>query len=553
MVTRWPPEDLHDHGHGRGEDHDHDQDGVDDEPVEANPIWQQDNVTLRSVGIDIGSSGTQVVFSQLHLRRLGEDLTSRYVVVRRETLFQSEIHLTPYADETRIDTAALGLIIDGAYQDGRQRPKDIDTGVVILTGEALRRRNAERIAKIVSEQAGDLVCASAGHHMEAMLAGFGSGAARVSHDQGNRILNVDIGGGTTKLGLIDRGRVVATAAIHVGGRLQVMDPDGRIVRLDPAGRNLAESVGCSWSLGDRVEPSDLDRVAEWMADAIVLAASGGPLPDQVAQLFLTDPIVDSGGVDAIMFSGGVAEYVYGRESRDFGDIGRRLGEALRDRIEQGLFPAPVLPGGECIRATVLGASEYSVQLSGNTSYIADAEKLLPRRNLQILRPRYELGETVDADAVAGGIKAHLNAFVVDREADLVLALEWTGQPEYQRIREFARGIKQGLAERTRRGLPIYLVLDADIAKTLGSLLRDEFDVQTSLLVIDGLRLWDLDYIDLGAPLRPSNTVPVTIKSLLFSEASPNVRLQKRTSTSTRRGPFITPSSDYSTLDLSFKP
>ena len=91
-----------------------------------------------------------------------------------------------------------------------------------------------------------------------------------------------------------------------------------------------------------------------------------------------------------MFSGGVGEYVYGRENRDFGDMGRRLGQAIRRRIDAGALPWPLLPAGECIRATALGASEYSVQLSGNTSYISKPGELLPRRNLQVLQPPYRL-------------------------------------------------------------------------------------------------------------------------------------------------------------------
>ena len=205
-------------------DHDHEHDEP-DLPLEDNPIWQQDNVTLHSVGIDIGSSGTQVAFSRLVLRRRGEDLTSRYVVVARDTLFESDVHLTPYTDDLQIDAVALGRMLDTAYADAGREPQDVDTGVVILTGEALRRRNAERIASVVAERAGDLVCATAGHHMEAMLAAFGSGAALTSHEKATRIFNVDIGGGTTKLALIDNGKVLATAALHVGGRLIAVDGD----------------------------------------------------------------------------------------------------------------------------------------------------------------------------------------------------------------------------------------------------------------------------------------------------------------------------------------
>src|SRR5689334_13049170 len=245
---------------------DHDHDFPDETPLEENPIWIADHVTLTTVGVDIGSSGTQVIFSRINLRRLGEELTSRYYVVSRETLFQSPVALTPYSSEERIDDVALGRIIDDAYAAASLKPDDIDTGVVILTGEALRRENAQAIAGLLAEQRGDFVTATAGHHMESMLAAYGSGAARVSSDQGKRILNIDIGGGTTKLALVEKGRVVATAAIHIGGRLQVVDEVGRIVRLDPAGRYHARQAGFTWSRGDTVSSAQLDQVAEGMAD-----------------------------------------------------------------------------------------------------------------------------------------------------------------------------------------------------------------------------------------------------------------------------------------------
>src|SRR5215468_7550240 len=239
------------HEHDEYSDHDHDHFEFDDDgPLEQNPIWLQDHVTLVSVGIDIGSAGTQVIFSRINLRRYGEDLTSRYYVVSRETLFQSPVALTPYSSDERIDDAALGDIIDQAYDSAGLHPDNIDTGVVILTGEALRRENAEAIAALLAEQRGDFVTATAGHHMESMLAAYGSGASKVSYDEGKRILNIDIGGGTTKLGIVENGDVIATAALHIGGRLQVMDATGRIVRLDPAGRFHARQAGLHWARGD---------------------------------------------------------------------------------------------------------------------------------------------------------------------------------------------------------------------------------------------------------------------------------------------------------------
>lgn len=505
------------HQHDADSDHDHDE-FENDGPLEENPLWIQDHVTLTSVGIDIGSSGTQVIFSKINLRRLSEDLTSRYYVVSRETLFLSPVSLTPYQSETRIDDAALQRIIGDAYRAAGVDAKDIDTGAVILTGEALRRENAQAISGMLAAAGGDFVCATAGHHMESMLAAYGSGASRVSSEEGKRILNMDIGGGTTKLALVEGGRVIATAAVHIGGRLQVVDTDGRIVRLDPAGRAHAKRAGFDWQLGDVVEEAELDRVADVMAETLMAALSDG-MPDDVAALYLTDPLPSLDGIEGVMASGGVAEYIYGREARDFGDMGRRLGRAVRRKLDRGGVSWPLLPAGECIRATALGASEYSVQLSGNTSYISNPGALLPRRNLQVLQPVCTFGDDVDADALGEAIRVHRKSFEAENmDAEIALAFRWQGAPAYPRIHAFAQGIASGLADKVAAGHPIYVMLDGDIAQTLGAILREDCKVMSEILCIDGVMLMDFDYIDLGRVRVPSYTVPVTIKSLVFSDS-----------------------------------
>jgi ethanolamine utilization protein EutA len=342
----------------------------------------------------------------------------------------------------------------------------------------------------------------------------------------------------------------------------VVDEIGRIVRLDPAGKFHAREAGFYWSRGDVLSPAQLDKVADNMADLLVGALTKRPLPHAVEHLYLTDPLpplalpsydeaeaarharlhaghpclvdprdVDGRGkpghddkhaiggrIDGIMFSGGVGEYVYGRETRDFGDMGRRLGAAIRRRIDAGALPWPLLPAGECIRATALGASEYSVQLSGNTSYISKPGELLPRRNLQVLQPPFVCEEAIDPDKLAHAIRAHFTAFdLIEGEGEVALALRWLGPPSYQRVAAFAEGIRRGLAATIERRKPIYIMLDGDIAQTLGAILREELLVDSEILAIDGVVLRDFDYIDLGRIRMPSYTVPVTIKSLLFSE------------------------------------
>jgi ethanolamine utilization protein EutA len=518
----------HDEPHGHGHDHAHDHGPDVEGDIEDHPLWQRDNVILQSVGIDIGSSGTQILFSHLHLQRQAVDLSSRYMVVARETWYESPVSLTPYQGETSIDDRALGEIVDNAYNAARVDPDDIDTGVVILTGEALRRENSERIGRILSEKCGQLVCVAAGHHIEAMLAAHGSGAAQASYDRSERVLNIDIGGGTTKLSLIDKGKVLSTAAIHIGGRLLAIDDSGRIIRIEPAGQDHARRAGFDWQLGDQVSAEQLDVVADSMAEDLVHALTDRPAIPEIAALYLTDPLPEIEHINSMLFSGGVAEYIYAREQRDFGDLGKRLGAAIRKRILAGALPWKLLEDSQGIRSTALGASEYTAQLSGNTCYISDPETLLPKRNLQVLHTEFDFTELFEADKLGHAIQQQMIRFnLAGSNDDLVLSLHWQGLPDFSRISALAEGIKIGIGERISRGKPLYVILDADIALTLGAVLREDCEIENDIMVIDGIALWDFDFIDLGRVRQPSATVPVTIKSLVFNDIADGPRKHER--------------------------
>jgi ethanolamine utilization protein EutA len=265
------------------------------------------------------------------------------------------------------------------------------------------------------------------------------------------------------------------------------------------------------NLGQTISSTDLDGIAEWMADALCAAIlqRGGPL-------YLTEPLSGLAHIDGMMFSGGVGEYVYGREERDFGDLGRRLGLALRRRLER--LPWKLLPAGECIRATAFGASEYSVQLSGNTVYVSQPGELLPRRNLQVLQPALDLHHEIVPRKVAAAIREHFTAFdVVEGETEVALALRWRGEPSFERLSALAHGVVEALARTVAEAKPVFLILDGDVAQTLGGILKEDMKLASEVLVIDGIALRDFDYIDLGRIRMPSYTVPVTIKSLVFSQ------------------------------------
>lgn len=518
---------LSGHAHGEDEALDHTHDDSDGDFLDARS-QELASVPLLSMGVDVGSSGTQVVFSRLFMRGPGDPAALRRAPKSRETLYLSPIAMTPYKSATEIDAQRLRTIIDAAFAAAGLDADAIETGVVILTGEALRRDNAEAITRLLAEQCGELVTAAAGHHMEAMLAAHGSGAVRLSHEKGTRILNLDIGGSTTKLAIVDDGHVVATGAIAIGGRLVAVDTDGRIVRLDSAGRDHAKRAGLDWTLGTLTDRAALQHVAAAMSDALVAAIDQRPMPAAIRDLWLTRPIEAFGTINGILASGGVAEFVYGRERRDFGDLGLWLGKAIAERLSLGRLPWPLLPAIECIRATALGASEYSVQMSGETSLISSPAALLPRRNLPVLQPPFDFAATIDPAALAAVIRSHREAFgTTDASTETVFAFRWRGPPAYERIRALAEGIAAGLADRIAARTPLFVMLEGDAAQTLGMVLRDELRIESEILVIDGIVLRDFDYVDIGRLRLPSGTVPVTIKSLMFPAASRKAAASRR--------------------------
>jgi ethanolamine utilization protein EutA len=274
--------------------------------------WSADNVELTTVGIDIGSSTSHLMFARVHLQRLTTALSSRFVVVSRKMVWQSPILLTPYLPDYTIDVDELAGFIGGSYSYAGLEPGDIDSGAVILTGEAIKRRNARAIADLFSEEAGRFVCASAGHHMECQLAAHGSGAVALSRGHGAKLLNIDIGGGTTKFALIENGRIVATAAIAVGGRLLVEDAKAGLVRIEEPVREVAQSLGIALAPGATLAAEDRGRIIARMV-RLIMRMIDRRAPDELSRrLLVTDPWpadLANVGLDALTFSGGVAEYL----------------------------------------------------------------------------------------------------------------------------------------------------------------------------------------------------------------------------------------------------
>jgi ethanolamine utilization protein EutA len=470
----------------------------------------EDEIVVLSVGVDIGSSTSHLVFSRIVLERLD----SRYVVTERETFYASDILLTPYSAADTIDAEALGAFIAKEYADAKVDPDEIDTGALILTGVAVQRTNARAIGELFAKQAGKLVAVSAGDSLETVMAAYGSGAVARSIRDECTVMNVDVGGGTSKIAVCADGKVTDIAAVDVGARLVCLEGDGRIVRVEDAGRRYGEELGLDLKPGGMLTLEQGRAIAALMADKLFETMRGGAPAARGVSLLRTEPLARRAPVAQVQFSGGVSEFIYGNEAKKFGDLGPLLAAEIRARVEA--FCPRLEPSIEGIRATVVGASQYTVQLSGSTIYVMPLDAL-PLRNVPVIAPALALdAETIDPAAVAQATVAILKRLDLNGgEQPVAVFVPWQGSATFQRLDAFCRGVVDGLASILARGHPLVLAGDGDVGGLLGIHLHEEMKLANPVVSIDGLELKDFDYIDIGAMLESSGAVPVVIKSLIF--------------------------------------
>lgn len=470
----------------------------------------EDEIRLTSVGVDIGSSTSHLVFSRLVLERLD----NRYVVSERRIVHESEVLLTPYASDMTIDAAALGGFINRQYELARIGPVSIDTGALILTGVAVRRRNAREIGELFAAQAGKFVSVSAGDALEATLAAFGSGAAARSIRDGVRVMNVDIGGGTSKIAVCEAGEVAELTAMDMGARIVSFDAEGRVQHIEEAGRRFAGELGLALKIGERPDPAKLSLMVERMADRLFEAIRSPSLSAGTAALLRLDPLRNERMPDEITFSGGVSEYIYGRQREAFGDLGPLLAEAVLKRARA--WGPKLEPPDQGIRATVIGASQYTIQVSGATIFVRPMD-VLPLRNVPIIAPDLPLDdEALDMNGISAAIRAALKRLDLHEGRQAVaLCYRWRGPATYARLDAFCRAVAAGLSKTLDRSLPLILVGDGDIGGLVGIHCQEETRLRNPIVSIDGIVLKEFDYIDIGALLETSGAVPVEIKSLVF--------------------------------------
>src|ERR1700688_4922741 len=477
-------------------------------------IWDQDNVAFKTVGIDIGSSTSHLLFATVALQRQSQGLSSRFVVVGREVVWRSPILLTPFLPDGTIDAGALGAFIEGCYRDAGFTQQQIDSGAVILTGEAIKRKNARAIDELFAEEAGKFVCATAGHKLESRLAAHGSGAVRLSKERGTCVLHIDIGGGTTKLALIDRGVVLGVAAFAVGGRLLATDTDGKWTRIDAGARLAAEDLNLSANPQSFAAPDTRRLLARRLASVAADFILDAPRDHLGESLKLTEDFPRTVIPTALTFSGGVSEYIFGHEQNEYGDIAQLLATELISALSKrtGL---PLVDPGQRIRATVIGASQFTVQVSGKTIYLPKPN-ILPVHNVPVVHIGMDLSANFDADAMADAIRDNVRNLDLDPHSRMAVAFAWTGDPEHSRLMTVGRAIVAAVAPAGRRDDLLLLRIDGDVGKTLGQLLHHELNLPGDLISIDGVHLQELDFVDVGEPISPPGVVPVVIKSLLFS-------------------------------------
>ena len=437
---------------------------------------------LLSVGLDVGTTSTQMVVSRLSIEnRAGAFSVPEMDIAGREILYQSPVHFTPLLGVDRVDGVALREIVEAEYAHAGIRRENVDTGAVIITGETSRKENARTVVEALSDFAGDFVVATAGPDLESVLAAKGAGAVDFSEQTGKTVLHFDIGGGTSNLALIEDGIITATACLNVGGRLVKIE-NGKISYVSRVLDGFFHG-----KMGDKTDERELTALAEELAQVLEMAAGLREIDERLNRLEtqeIATPVCALARNDmkkVISFSGGVADCIdVERDWRTFGDIGILLGRAIRNsRLCRGEY----MLGEQTIRATVIGAGCHSAQLSGSTVFHQNIR--FPLKNLPVVTKAEDLRKLDGPGvlAIAGE------------------ALDFAG------VRDLAKNLVASMEP------PIYLAAAGDMAKALGVQIALALGRDAEILCIDRVRLRDGDYLDVGAPVGPA--LPVVVKTLVM--------------------------------------
>jgi ethanolamine utilization protein EutA len=410
-----------------------------------------------------------------------------------------------------IDIRALTDFFKEEYERAGIDPDEIETGAVILTGETAKKHNAPQIAEALSKDAGKLVAATAGPNFESLIAAMGSGATARSSYRMNTILSCDIGGGTSNLAISRNGQVLSTSCISVGGRLLTVDSERRIRRLDDPAARVMQHLGMSYRIGDCMSRENMERIATKLAEALIEVMNGPANSSLAKQLMVTEGLEFSTPIDEVMFSGGVAEFIYGAKGQ-YNDLGEALASKIVSLKHQ--LKAPVVEPLHKIRATVIGAGAYSLSISGSSGYMDD-RLTLPLRNIPVIRVDVEQTK-LSVEHVVSRVNMAFKRFDLAEGQEIVaLYFKDPVQVHYPSLELFAKSVETALPNTIQRKVPVILIFQKDIACSVGNVIRRETGLKTNLLSLDELSLNDGDWIDISKPLVGRQVFPVTVKSLVF--------------------------------------
>ena len=435
--------------------------------------------SLLSVGLDVGTTSTQLVVSRLTVEnRASSFAVPDMDITERRVLYKSPVYFTPLLDESHVDGAAIREIVREEYEKAGIRREDVDTGAIIITGETSRKENARAVLDALSDYAGDFVVATAGPDLESVLAAKGAGTVALSRTTGKPVLHMDIGGGTSNLALIEDGKILRTGCLNVGGRLIKLRENGEITYVSPALSGITQKKS-----GEIATQLTLRELADKLTQALEMAA-GLREPTDLMDKLMTEETGEKwrppAGEVVLSFSGGVADCI-ARELpwNRFGDLGPILGQTIRgSRLCRGQYAL----GAETIRATVIGAGSHSTQLSGSTVFSQNVR--FPLKNLPVVENN-------------SGI----------HEGSVVLSLSGIPSPTYAQVREIAGELAK------RKPPELYICLEADMAKALGQALAARLPPDTRILCIDRIRLGEDSYLDIGEPV--GGAFPVVVKTLVL--------------------------------------
>ncbi|WP_242384411.1 ethanolamine ammonia-lyase reactivating factor EutA [Enterococcus faecalis] len=470
--------------------------------------------TLLTVGIDLGTSTTQLVLSELTVENFASAFTvPRISISDKKVIYRSDIIFTPLLNQSEIDAEPIKAFVAEQYRQAGIHKQDIQMGAVIITGETARKSNANNVLRALSGYVGDFVVATAGPDLESIIAGKGAGAQTYSETKRKPVVNLDIGGGTTNLAVFKDGEVIDTACFDIGGRLIKLDQQQKITYIAPKIQEIINKKGLTLHLGDQATEQNLLPIISELVAVLENSICLGTQSPFYQLLVTNHPLRKGEELPIVTFSGGVADCLNTTSTNLFkyGDIGLLLGKYLRKSL---IFSEKeVLESAETIRATVVGAGSHTAEISGST--IAYREQILPVKNIPILKLAQE-DETLTVTELGQRIQEKLNWHRIEETPQIALAIRGMSNPTFADIQRYGQGIVEGLASLVAEQIPIIVMVDEDMAKALGHALSAHLPKDYPFICLDSVKVENGDYVDIGLPVAEGAVLPVIVKTLVFN-------------------------------------